>query len=118
MQEALRRHVDAAFALDRLDEDGCRLRTYKLLRGLEVAERRVDEATQHRAEALLQGGLSCRAQAAVGAAVEGLGEGQGLVFLRAVVGISVLAGELDRSLHALGAGVAEEDLVEVRGSGE
>jgi len=45
--------------------------------------------------------------------VEGLGEGEDLVLLRAVLVVGVLAGKLDRGLHRLSAGVAEEDLVEI-----
>jgi hypothetical protein len=54
-------------------------------------------------------------EAAVGAAVEGLGEGQDLVLAGAVVVVGVLAGQLDGGLDALGARVAEKDPVEVRG---
>jgi hypothetical protein len=50
--------------------------------------------------------------------VEGLGEGEYLLFLGAVLFVGVLAGELYRGLDRLGAGVAEEDLVEVGGLGE
>jgi hypothetical protein len=78
----------------------------------------VDEAVEHGTEGFLQSGLGGRAQAAVGAAVEGAGEGQDLVLIRTVLGVGVLAGELYRRLDALGAGVAEEDPVEVRGVGE
>ena len=86
--------------------------------GLEVAEGGVDDARQHGAEAVLQGGLAGGGEAAVGAAVEGFGERQDLVLLRAVGVVGVLASKLDRGLDALGAGVAEEDPVEVRGFGQ
>src|SRR5829696_1450809 len=110
--------MDAAFALDRLDQDGSRLRTHEVLRGLEVAERRVDEAADHRAEALLHRGLARRGETAVGAAVEGSREAQDLGLLRPVLRMGVLAGKLCRCLYALGAGVAEEHFIEVRSTGQ
>src|SRR4028118_2389181 len=79
---------------------------------------RADGGGDQRAEGLLVGGLTSSGEAAVSAAVEGLGKGQNLVFVRAVLVIGVLADQLDRGLHRLGAGVAEEDLVEVRCFGE
>src|SRR5215204_5563269 len=109
--------MDAAFALDRLDQDGSRLRTHEFLRGLEVAERRVDEAADHRAEPLLHLGLARRGETAVGAAVEGSREAQNLGLLRPVLRMGVLAGKLYRRLYALGAGVAEEHFIEVSSTG-
>jgi hypothetical protein len=90
-QESLWRLVYASFALDGLDEYCGRLGTNKRLRGFEVAEGGVDEAGQHRTEAALQRGLGRRAQAAVGAAVEGLGERQDLVFVWTLGVVGVLA---------------------------
>src|SRR5215218_3479648 len=118
LQETLRRDVHATFALDRLDQDRGGLLSDELLRRLEVAKGRVDEAVEHGSEAFLQGWLGGRAQAAVGAAVEGPGEAQDLVLPRAVFRTGVLAGELYRGLDALGTGVAEEDSIEVGGPGE
>src|SRR5918999_454277 len=113
LQETLRRDVHASLALDRLDQDRSGLQSDELLRCLEVAKRRVDEAIEHRAEPFLQVRLGGRTQAAVGATVEGFGEGQDLILSRSVILGGVLAGELYRRLDALGAGVAEEDLIEI-----
>src|SRR5919112_370080 len=110
--------MDAAFALDRLDQDGSRLRTHEVLRGLEVAKGRVEEAADNGAEALLHRGLARRGETAVGAAVEGSREAQDLGLLRPVLRMGVLAGKLYSRLYALGAGVAEEDPVEVRSTGQ
>ena len=48
-----RRQVDAALALDRLDQDGAGLAVDQLGDGVEVAERGVAEAGQQRLEALV-----------------------------------------------------------------
>ena len=72
LQETCGRHAHPTLALYRLDDDGGGLRADEILGCFQVAEGRVDEAAEHRAEALLQGGLAGRREAAVGAAVEGL----------------------------------------------
>src|ERR671911_1140436 len=117
-EEALRRLVYAALALDRLDEHGRGLGTDQRLCGFEISERSVDHAWQHRAEAVLQRGLGRGREAAVGAAVEGLRERQDLVLVGTVGIVGVLAREFDRRLYALGSRVAEEDPVEVRRAAE
>src|SRR3712207_8600738 len=75
----------------------------------------MDHPRQHGAEAGLEGWLGRGREAAVCAAVEAFREGEDLVLVRAVVVVGVLAGQLDGGLDALGARVAEKDLVEVRG---
>ena len=71
----MRRHAHAAFALDRLDQDGGGLRADRRLDRLEVAERHLVEAVDRRAEAfeifLLAAGRERRQRAAVERALEG-----------------------------------------------
>src|SRR3954467_1065950 len=92
-EETLGRLVYAALALDGLYEYGGRLRTCHRPCGLQVAEGRVHDGGQHRAEAVLQRGLGGGGQAAVGAAVERFGERQYLVLVCSVIIMGVLAGE-------------------------
>ena len=82
-EEAGGRNADAAFALDRLDQDGGRLVVDQRDDGAEVAERGVAEAGQQRADALVVLGLGRGGDGAVGAAVEAALEGDDLVAVRA-----------------------------------
>ena len=74
-QELRRHHAHAALAHDRLDQDRGGLRTDRALDRLEVAERHLVEAVDHRAEAfeifLLPAGGERRQRAAVEGALEG-----------------------------------------------
>ncbi len=102
-------HAHAALAHDRLDQDRGRLRSDRPLDGLEVAERNLIEAFDHRAEAfeifLLPAGGERRQRAAV----EGAFEGDDAVALRRAVRRMIFARHLDGAFHRLGAGIAEED---------
>ena len=51
-QETIRRNADAAFALDRLDQNRARLVVDELLDGIQIAERRVRKTGQQRARSL------------------------------------------------------------------
>ena len=106
-QEAVGRNADAAFALDRLDQDRRGFVVDQPRHGVEIAERGVDEAGHQRPEALVVFRLSGGGDRAHRAAVEAALERDDLV---AAFGGVVQPGELDRRLVGLGAGIAEERL--------
>ena len=75
------RHAHAALALDRLDQDRGRLRPDRLLDRLEIAERHLVEALDHRAEAFEVFLLSARRERRERAAVERALEGDDAIAL-------------------------------------
>ena len=105
-QVAGRRQVDAAFALDRLDQDGTGLAIDQPGHGLEVAEGGIAEAGQQRLDALVVLRLAGGGERAEGSAMEAVEHGDDLV----AAGLAVQAGQLDGGLVRLGAAVAEEAL--------
>jgi hypothetical protein len=96
--------VDPAFTLDRLDEDRRGAVTDRILERGGIVPRHHHEARHERLERLLLLALRRGRQRAERASVEGVLEHDDLA-LRPVA-----AGELDRALVGLGAGVAEEHL--------
>src|SRR5439155_14720016 len=101
-----RRQVDAALALDRLDEDGARLAVDQLGRRAEVAERGVAEARQQRFESLVILRLAGGAERAHRAAVEAVEHRDDLVAAR----LAEQPRDLDHRLVGLGAAVSEDTL--------
>src|ERR1700675_3951814 len=99
--------MDAAFALNGLDEDGAGLIVDQLARRFEVAEGSVLEAGQHGIQALVVFRLTGGTEGAEGAAVEGVDGGNDLV---APARFAVQPGHLDGCLDRLGAAVTEETL--------
>ena len=81
-EEAVGRDADAAFALNRLDQDRRRFVVDQRGHGAEVAIRCVAEAGQQRADAFVVLRLGRGAGGAVGAAVEAALEGDDLVAVR------------------------------------
>ncbi len=98
--------VDPAFALHRLEEDRGHRRVDGRLERVEVVPRDVAEPLGQRLERLVLGRLARGVQGGQGAAVEGAVGADDLVLPVA----APLAGELQRGLVGLGAGVGEEDL--------
>ncbi len=110
-QKLGRRLAHAAFALDGLDHDGSRLGADGVSYGLEVAEGKVVEAVDLRAEAfeilLIAGGGERRQRAAV----EGALECNDAPALRRARHIVIAARSLDGAFAGLGARIAEEHAV-------
>ena len=106
-QVALVGDVDAAFALQRLDEDGSRLGTNGGAHRLDVVERHVAEAVE-RSERLSISRIAGGIDGGQGATVEGLIHDDDVG--RAVAPrLAPLAADLDRAFGSLCAAVAEED---------
>jgi len=110
-QELGRRDVDAALALDRLDDDTARLVRDQGLELRDVVVRAVLEPGDHGREGGLVFRVRGRGQSAHAATMKGVVEGDELVLrARGVEGASDLAGELDGRLVGLGARVGDKDL--------
>ncbi len=110
LEERRRRDVDAAFALDGLDDDAAgALRDQGVDAGFVVVGA-VEEAGDHGAEGFLVFGVRGRGQAAHCAPVEGVVEADDLV-LRAgrLPYLAYFPGEFDGGFVGLGARVADED---------
>jgi hypothetical protein len=107
-QELVGHHPHSALAHHRLDQDGGGGRTDGAFGCFEIAERHLVEAVDHRAEAveifLLPAGRERRQRPAVECALIRNNTEPLRVPVRGVE----LARGLDRALHCLGAGVAEE----------
>ena len=112
-QVAVRRDDHAALALDRLDEHGHRGGVDRGLHGREVAVGHRHEAGRERAEAVAGVGVVGEADDRGGAAVEVAGgdDDLGLVGGHALDLVAPLAGDLDRGLDGLGAGVHRQHQV-------
>jgi hypothetical protein len=110
-QIALRGRPDAALALHRLDDDRGGILADHRPHLVEIAEGDMVEARQVGAKAievfLVAGGGERRQRPAV----ERAGAGDDPMFFGMAGLILVLADHLDRQLHRLGAGIAEEDAV-------
>ncbi len=98
----------AALALHRFDENACRLRPDRRLRGFDVLERHAIEPGGFRSEAVLALGLVARRHGGEGAAVEGGGHHHDPVALRAALVELVAPRDLDRALVGFRTRVAEE----------
>jgi hypothetical protein len=103
--------ADAAFALDRLDQEAGAVLVERRLGGGEVVELDDDEAGQQGREAVPELGLVGGADRRHRPAVEGVAEGDEDVLLRPPVVEMVAARRLDRALDRLGAGIGEEHRV-------
>ena len=105
------RHVDAALALDRLDEHGARcFGPVAAFTCLDVVERHADEALRQRRERRAVRLVRGRRDRGQRAAVERALHDDDLVGAVALL-LAPLAGELDQPLDGLRAAVAEERLV-------
>ncbi len=102
--------IDAAFALDRLDDDRNGLAVDGVLGGVQMVERDVGEPGEVWLEPEPGFVLPGRRHGAERAAVEAVVHGDDLeaVALGAWVGLPVEAGELERGFVGVGAAVAEE----------
>jgi hypothetical protein len=110
-QERRRHHPHAALALDRLDQDRRGFRTDGRFDRLEVAERNLVEARHHRAEPFQVFFLAAGGEGRERTPVEGAFERNDAVTLGPGAYELVFARDLDRALHRLGTGIAEEDEV-------
>ena len=107
--------MDAALALDRLDQQRRRLVAHRSAGRVQIVEVHLVEGIDRWLESLEMLGLSARRDGRKRAPVEGVAEGDHAVALgRAAAGL-VDARELDRALHRLRAGIAEEHTVGKRG---
>ena len=104
-EEARRRNADAAFALNRLDHNRRGFVVDRRFDRRQVAVRDVNETGKHRFQALLVLRLRGRGRGRHRASVEGVLEGDDLVF---ALRRRVEADELNRRFVRFGAGVAEE----------
>ena len=103
LQEGVRNHANAAFALNGLDEDRRRFRRHRLLQGVDVAERDLVEALDLGTEAFEIFLLAAGGDGRQRAPVEGALEGDDAKPLRRAVDEMVAARGLDRCLQRLGA---------------
>jgi hypothetical protein len=107
-QELVGRHVDA-LALDGLDDEGGDLaRRQRLFEGCEIVEGDRGATRQQRLEAASEVHVVGQRQRAIGQAVEGVGA------VHDAWPAGRAAGELDRGLDRLRAGIGEEHLVQIR----
>ena len=114
LQESVGRDANAAFALNRLDENRTGFFVDEFGDGFQIAERRVVETGQQRADAFVVLGLGRGAGGAVGATVEAACEGDDFV----AAARRMEPGELDRGFVRFRAGVAEERLAAEASFGE
>ena len=111
LQELVRRRMDAALALDRLDQQGRGLVADCGTGRIQIIEIHLVEGIHGRLESLEVLGLRARRDGRKRPPVKGVAEGDHAVALgRAAAGL-VDARELDRALHRLGAGIAEQHTV-------
>ena len=111
LKERVGRRMDAALALDRLDQQRRCLVADGRAGRVEIIEIDLVEGIDHRLEALEVLGLSARRDGRERPPVEGVAEGDHAVaFGRAAAGL-IDARELDRALHRLRTGIAEEHTV-------
>ena len=111
LQVARRRHIDAAFTLDRFQQNGAGCRSNRAAQGFDVAERDVAEARQRRRETVPDLLLAGRADGADGPAVKGGEGGDHLEAVFAVLFAAVFACQLDGGFIGFGARIAEKDPV-------
>ncbi len=104
-------HVDPAFALDRLDEDGGGPAVDRALESLEVIEVDVLEAPGQRLEAVVVLLLRRGRDRRQGPAVKATPHADDVAAIARSVLLGPLTGELDRRLVGLGARVREEHAV-------
>lgn len=110
-EEFGRGDVDAAFALDGLDENAAGLLGDEGFEGGRIVEDGVFEAGKHGGEGRLVFGVGGRGQGAHCSAVEGVVEGEDFVFgAGGVDAAAYFAGEFDGCFVSFGAGVGYEGL--------
>src|SRR5690606_6132156 len=109
--EGGRHGADAAFALDRLDQDGGGFRADGVFKRCDVAERHLVEAVDLGAEAVDIFLLPASGDGRKRAAMKRAFEGDGAEALRIALGIVVAARSLDRAFQRLGARISEEHAV-------
>ena len=116
LQELVARRIDTALALNRLDQDRGRLVADGGAGRREIAQVDLIEGIDGRLEPLEVLGLTAGGDGGERAPVEGVAEGDHAVALGRALARLVDARELERALHCLGAGIAEEHAVgEARG---
>ena len=98
--------IDAAFALDGFDEEGCGLVGEGSFDGVEIIEVDVFKPGEKGIETIVDFGLRGGRHGTDGAAVEGFVEGDDFVSFG---GLAKSPGELEESVVGFGAGVGEED---------
>ena len=103
--------ANAALALDRLDHDGCRLRSDRGFDSGDIAERDVIEARDLGPEALQVLLVAAGGDGGERAAMEGAAEGDDAPPLGMPGDEMIAPRGLDRALAGLGSRIAEEDLV-------
>src|ERR1700674_2893205 len=104
----MRRGADTALALHRFDQEGCGLRTDRLLDRFEIAMRHLVEAIQRRTETFEIFGRAGRRQCPQRAAVERAFEGDEAIALGMSLGGVVSARDLDGALHRFRTRITEE----------
>ncbi|MDT4815155.1 hypothetical protein FQZ97_481770 [compost metagenome] len=107
-QVGLVRRQHAALALHGLQDHGAGLVGDGRLQGLQVVERHMGDALHLRPEAIGIFRLAADGHGEQGAAVEAVGRRDDLVLVRAVDVVGITAGQFERRLVGLGAGVGEE----------
>ncbi|MNZ80623.1 hypothetical protein D3C78_992650 [compost metagenome] len=107
-QVGLVRRQHAALALHGLQDHGAGLVGDGRLQGLQVVERHMGDAFHLRPEAVGIFRLAADGHGEQGAAVEAVGRRDDLVLVRAVDVVGITAGQFERCLVGLGAGVGEE----------
>ena len=110
-QALLGNGTDTALALDGLDADRRCLVGDGGLERFMIAELDLVEPFHRRAETLEVFRIAAGIDGAVGAAMEGTGEGDDAVALRVAIHEVIAARGLQRTFHRLGTGIGEEDPV-------
>ena len=105
-QVSRRRQIDAAFALNRLDQNRARFRVDQPDGGIQVTEGRIGKTGQERFQPLMILGLTGGGECAQSRPMEAVHHGNDLVPSGLAVESSQFQGRLDR----IGAAVAEEAL--------
>ena len=118
LQELVRRRMDAALALDRLDQQRRGLVAHRGAGRIQVVEVHLVEGIHGRLEALEVLGLRAGRDGRERPPVEGVAESHHAVARRRTAAGLIDACELDRALHRLRAGIAEEHAVREGRGGE
>ncbi len=110
-EKGRRGRMDAALTLDRLHDDGADRGVHLVARTGQVVELGEAHARHQREKGILVFRARRRGQAAHGAAMKGVGEGQDVDLFVAAVGAPVAAGELERAFVRFGAAVTKVNAV-------
>ena len=114
LEELGRGHVDAAFALDRLDDDAAGSFRHEVFYAGDVVVGAVDKTGDHGAEWFLVLWVRGRGQAAHCSAVEGVVEADDFVLgAGRLADFADFSREFDGGFVGFGAGVADEDFGDV-----